>query len=88
MSDPFEKAQVVVQLPSSERLKPSYIHRSIPDRTHVCEVSAASKASLFVPLQFWNERKLFCVCGAAREDQPAQVPVGLEHPRSHLHGLL
>lgn len=26
-SDPFEKAQVVVQLPSSERLKPSYIHR-------------------------------------------------------------
>lgn len=26
-TDAFEKSQVVVQLPSSERLKPSYIHR-------------------------------------------------------------
>ncbi len=26
-SDPLEKSQVVVQLPSSERLKPSYVHR-------------------------------------------------------------
>lgn len=26
-SDPIEKSEVVVQLPSSERLKPSYMHR-------------------------------------------------------------
>lgn len=26
-SDPIEKSQIVVQLPSSERLKPSYVHR-------------------------------------------------------------
>lgn len=26
-SDPIEKSEVIVQLPSSERLKPSYVHR-------------------------------------------------------------
>lgn len=63
-------------------------HVWIPARSRVSEVFSASPASALVSPQLRYDRRLFRLCGAAREDQPAQVPVSLEHQRSHLHGLL
>ena len=33
-SDPIEKSKVVVQFPSAERFKPSYVHRCVTPASH------------------------------------------------------
>lgn len=109
-SDPIEKSQVLVQLPSSERLKPSYVHRYrvisyMYTKPGFCFCSFlfvfdvlplrwtvlclwVSFTVLLICLQLRYDRQLFCIRGAAGEDQPAQVLVSLELQRSHIHGLL
>lgn len=109
-SDPIEKSQVLVQLPSSERLKPSYVHRCrvisyIYTKPVFCFCSFlfvfdilplrwtvlclwVSFTVFLICLQLRYDRQLFCICGAAGENQPAQVLVSLELQRSHIHGLL
>ncbi|XP_034035342.1 retinal Mueller cells isomerohydrolase-like isoform X2 [Thalassophryne amazonica] len=55
-SDPFEKSQVVVQLPSSERLKPSYIHSFGITDNYFVFVEQAVKINLLKFLSAWSIR--------------------------------
>ncbi|TKS75125.1 Retinal Mueller cells isomerohydrolase [Collichthys lucidus] len=55
-SDPFEKSQVVVQLPSSERLKPSYVHSFGMTDNYFVFVEQPVKINLFKFLSAWGLR--------------------------------
>uniref|UniRef100_A0A7N6AFJ9 Retinoid isomerohydrolase RPE65 n=1 Tax=Anabas testudineus TaxID=64144 RepID=A0A7N6AFJ9_ANATE len=54
--DPIEKSQVVVQLPSSERLKPSYIHSFGMTDNYFVFVEQPVKINLLKFLTLWNIR--------------------------------
>ena len=93
-SDCVEKSKVVVQFPSAERFKPSYVHRCVIPALHTHTVHRTSCLMVnFLYLIFFLSQlrhvwELLCLCGDAGEDQPAEVPQRLEHPRLQLHGLL
>ncbi|XP_027146349.1 retinal Mueller cells isomerohydrolase [Larimichthys crocea] len=55
-SDQFDKSQVVVQLPSSERLKPSYVHSFGMTDNHFVFVEQPVKINLFKFLSAWGLR--------------------------------
>ncbi|KAI3368489.1 hypothetical protein L3Q82_025505, partial [Scortum barcoo] len=55
-SDPLEKSQVVVQLPSSERLKPSYIHSFGLTENYFVFVEQPVKINLLKFLSSWSIR--------------------------------
>lgn len=56
--------------------------------TELGRLSATLTRLSSLSFQLWNVWELFCVCGDPSEDQPAEVPERLEHPRLQLHGLL
>ncbi|XP_078114526.1 retinal Mueller cells isomerohydrolase-like isoform X1 [Sander vitreus] len=55
-SDPLEKSQVVVQLPSSERLKPSYVHSFGMTDNYFVFVEQPVKINLLKFLSAWSVR--------------------------------
>uniref|UniRef100_A0A8D3BY80 Retinal pigment epithelium-specific protein 65kDa n=1 Tax=Scophthalmus maximus TaxID=52904 RepID=A0A8D3BY80_SCOMX len=55
-SDPIKKSQVVVQLPSSERLKPSYVHSFGMTDDHFVFVEQPVKINLLRFLSAWSIR--------------------------------
>uniref|UniRef100_A0A672HYV2 Retinal Mueller cells isomerohydrolase-like n=1 Tax=Salarias fasciatus TaxID=181472 RepID=A0A672HYV2_SALFA len=54
--EPLEKSQVVVQLPSSERLKPSYVHSFGMTENHFVFVEQPVKINLLKFLSAWSFR--------------------------------
>ncbi|XP_024133904.1 retinal Mueller cells isomerohydrolase isoform X1 [Oryzias melastigma] len=55
-SDPIEKSQIVVQLPSSERLKPSYVHSFGMTNNYFVFVEQPVKINLLKFLSAWSIR--------------------------------
>uniref|UniRef100_A0A3Q2QHK0 Retinoid isomerohydrolase RPE65 b n=1 Tax=Fundulus heteroclitus TaxID=8078 RepID=A0A3Q2QHK0_FUNHE len=55
-SDPIEKSQVVVQLPSSERMKPSYMHSFGITESYFVFVEQPVKINLLKFLSAWSVR--------------------------------
>ncbi|XP_062308585.1 retinal Mueller cells isomerohydrolase-like isoform X1 [Osmerus eperlanus] len=55
-SDPIEKSQVMVQIPSSERFKPSYVHSFGMTEKHFVFVETAVRINLLKFLTAWSIR--------------------------------
>ncbi|XP_077390145.1 retinal Mueller cells isomerohydrolase-like isoform X3 [Festucalex cinctus] len=84
-SDPLEKSQVVVQLPSSERLKPSYIHSFGLTDNYFVFVEQPVKINLLKFLSAWSVRgATYMDCFESNESMGTWFHLATKEPAAHL----
>lgn len=84
-SDPLEKSQVVVQLPSSERLKPSYVHSFGMTDNHFVFVEQPVKINLLKFLSAWSVRgATYMDCFESNESMGTWLHLATKDPAEYL----
>ncbi|XP_049587997.1 retinal Mueller cells isomerohydrolase isoform X2 [Syngnathus scovelli] len=84
-SDPLEKSQVVVQLPSSERLKPSYIHSFGLTDNYFVFVEQPVKINLLKFLSAWSVRgATYMDCFESNESMGTWFHLASKEPAAYL----
>lgn len=84
-SDPLEKSQVLVQLPSSERLKPSYIHSFGMTDNHFVFVEQPVKINLLKFLSAWSVRgATYMDCFESNESLGTWFHLATKDPATYL----
>ncbi|XP_038151024.1 retinal Mueller cells isomerohydrolase-like [Cyprinodon tularosa] len=84
-SDPIEKSQVVVQLPSSERLKPSYIHSFGITENYFVFVEQPIKINLLKFLSAWSIRgATYMDCFESNESMGTWFHLATKEPAGYL----
>uniref|UniRef100_M3ZES5 Retinoid isomerohydrolase RPE65 b n=1 Tax=Xiphophorus maculatus TaxID=8083 RepID=M3ZES5_XIPMA len=84
-SDPIEKSQVVVQLPSSERLKPSYIHSFGMTENYFVFVEQPVKINLLKFLSSWSIRgATYMDCFESNENMGTWFHLATKDPADYM----
>ncbi|XP_033821270.1 retinal Mueller cells isomerohydrolase-like [Periophthalmus magnuspinnatus] len=84
-SDPIEKSQVVVQLPSSERLKPSYVHSFGMTDNYFIFVEQPVKINLLKFLSSWSLRGAnYMDCFESNESMGTWFHLATKNPGGYL----
>ncbi|MED6261038.1 Retinal Mueller cells isomerohydrolase [Ataeniobius toweri] len=84
-SDPIEKSQVVVQLPSSERLKPSYIHSFGITENYFVFVEQPVKINLLKFLSAWSVRgATYMDCFESNESMGTWFHLATKEPAGYM----
>uniref|UniRef100_A0A1A7WSJ8 Retinal pigment epithelium-specific protein 65kDa n=1 Tax=Iconisemion striatum TaxID=60296 RepID=A0A1A7WSJ8_9TELE len=84
-SDPLEKSQVVLQLPSSERLKPSYIHSFGMTNNYFVFVEQPVKINLLKFLSAWSVRgTTYMDCFESNESMGTWFHLATKNPADYL----
>lgn len=84
-SDPLEKSEVVVQLPSSERLKPSYIHSFGITDNYLVLVEPPVKINLLRFLSAWSVRgATYMDCFEANDSMGTWFHLATKEPAAYL----
>ncbi|XP_032429107.1 retinal Mueller cells isomerohydrolase-like isoform X2 [Xiphophorus hellerii] len=83
--DPIEKSQVVVQLPSSERLKPSYIHSFGMTENYFVFVEQPVKINLLKFLSSWSVRgATYMDCFESNENMGTWFHLATKDPADYM----
>ncbi|XP_023194938.1 retinal Mueller cells isomerohydrolase-like isoform X2 [Xiphophorus maculatus] len=83
--DPIEKSQVVVQLPSSERLKPSYIHSFGMTENYFVFVEQPVKINLLKFLSSWSIRgATYMDCFESNENMGTWFHLATKDPADYM----
>ncbi|KAM8874064.1 retinal Mueller cells isomerohydrolase-like [Spinachia spinachia] len=84
-SDPLERSQVVLQLPSSERLKPSYLHSFGMTDNHFVFVEQPVKINLLKFLSAWSVRgATYMDCFEANDSMGTWFHLATKDPADYL----
>uniref|UniRef100_A0A8C2Q821 Retinoid isomerohydrolase n=1 Tax=Cyprinus carpio TaxID=7962 RepID=A0A8C2Q821_CYPCA len=84
-SDPIEKSKVVVQFPSAERFKPSYVHSFGMTENYFVFVETPVKIHLLKFLSAWSIRgSNYMDCFESDEEKGTWIHIARKHPGEYI----